>query len=47
MDERGLWKLFFKTGRPEVYLAIAARRRLEAERSRPAKTAFHPRRGEV
>ena len=27
MDERGLWKLFFKTGRPEVYLAIAARRR--------------------
>ena len=35
MDERGLWKLFFKTGRPEIYLAIAARRR-EAEGERLA-----------
>ena len=33
MDERGLWQLFFKTGRPEIYLAIAARRR-EAEGER-------------
>ena len=45
MDERGLWKLFFKTGRPEVYLAIAARRRERALWKRPARTAFRPRRG--
>ena len=45
MDERGLWKLFFKIGRPEVYLAIAARRRERALWERPARTAFRPRRG--
>ena len=45
MDERGLWQLFFKTGRPEVYLAIAARRRERALWERPAWTAFRPRRG--
>lgn len=44
MDERGLWRLFFATGLPQAYLAIAGRR-LEEERERelPAKTAFRPR----
>ena len=43
MDERGLWELFFKTGRPEIYLAIAGLRREEpGERDLPAKTAFLP-----
>ena len=26
MDERGLWELFYKTGLPEAYLAVAGRR---------------------
>lgn len=49
MDERGLWKLFFATGLPEAYLAIAGERsELRRERAlweRPARTAFRPRRG--
>ena len=35
MDERGLWELFFATGLPEVYLALA-----EQNREEPAETAF-------
>ena len=46
MDERGLWNLFFATGLPEVYLAIAARRR-EAEGERLVRPAFRPRRERV
>lgn len=44
MDESGLWRLFFLTGLPEVYLAI---RGGEQERAnldgQPALTAFAPR----
>lgn len=48
MNERGLWQLFWNTGLPQVYLAIAGQRREEqAERELPAKTAFRPRREEV
>ena len=47
MDERGLWKLFFATGLPEAYLAIAGERsELRREREsweERAKTAFRPR----
>ena len=42
MDERGLWELFFATGLPEVYLALAGR-----DREEPAETAFRPRIQEV
>ena len=34
MDERGLWKLFFATGSPLVWLAIRQER--EEERAVPA-----------
>lgn len=48
MDERGLWELFYKTGLPEAWLAIAGE---WEERSRQqeklAKTAFQPRIEEV
>ena len=37
MDEQGLWKLFFATGSPLVWLAI---RRLEREREQPVIPAF-------
>ena len=43
MEKQGLWKLFFATGLPEVYLAIGAAqepRRETVELS--AKTAFRP-----
>lgn len=48
MDERGLWRLFWNTGLPEAYLAIAGQR-LEDEREQelPARTAFRPRREEA
>lgn len=50
MEEQGLWRLFFATGLPEVYLAISGCRedeRRERERERPAKTAFQPRVKEI
>lgn len=48
MEEQGLWRLFFATGLPEVYLAISACRESERrERERPAKTAFQPRVKEI
>ena len=38
MDEGGLWKLFFATGLPEAYLALAA---LRTEQEEPlAQPAF-------
>ena len=45
MDERGLWELFFATGLPEVYLALAGRDQEKA--AEPALTAFRPRIQEV
>ena len=43
MDERGLWNLFFATGLPQAYLAIAGLRREERQaRELPARTAFGP-----
>ncbi len=48
MDERGLWNLFFATGLPQAYLAIAGQRREEqTERELPAKTAFRPRKEKI
>ena len=48
MDERGLWRLFFATGLPQAYLAIAGERKLRALPSPWAedKTAFRPGPGE-
>ena len=48
MDEEGLWRLFFETGLPQVYLAIAGER---AARAAPPlwaadRTAFRPGGGE-
>lgn len=44
MDERGLWELFRKTGRPEVWLALAGERKEQSQqREELAKTAFRPR----
>jgi len=41
MDEQGLWRLFFLTGRPEVYLLIRTVREKAAEKmEQPARTAF-------
>ena len=40
MNEQGLWELFFATGLPEVYLALAGQKEL-------AETAFRPRIQEV
>ena len=40
MDTEKLWKLFFATGLPQVYLAIGEQRRREADRLAPA--AFRP-----
>lgn len=43
MDERGLWELFCKTGRPEVWLALAGEREERSYQwNEPAKTAFRP-----
>lgn len=47
MDERGLWELFWKTGLPEVYLAIAGEHQEWFLWEEPAKTAFQPRTEEV
>ena len=48
MDERGLWMLFFATGLPEAYLAIAGQREEHFSRwEQPAKTAFRPRTQQV
>ena len=44
MDERGLWELFCRTGRPEVWLALAGERKEQSQqREELAKTAFQPR----
>jgi len=41
MDEQGLWKLFWKTGLPEVYLALQGMRaETELQMKLPARTAF-------
>ena len=46
MDQDGLWRLFFTTGLPEVYLAIRGERGREAlPESLPARTAFGGRTG--
>lgn len=43
MDERGLWELFWKTGRAEVWLALAGEREERfRQREELAKTAFQP-----
>ena len=42
MDEQGLWELFFATGLPEAYLALAGQSSEEL-----AETAFRPRVQEV
>ena len=39
MDEDGLWKLFFATGLPEVYLTLAGLR-AEREEEPLARPAF-------
>ena len=44
MNERGLWELFCKTGRPEVWLALAGERKERSQqREELAKTAFQSR----
>ncbi len=41
MGEEGLWKLFFLTGLPEVYLELKVRRdRPDRPGEEPAVTAF-------
>ena len=41
MDERGLWKLFYETGLPEVWLCIAGTRQASPQAGEePARTAF-------
>ena len=48
MDERGLWELFYRTGRPEVWLALAGEREERSQqREELAKTAFQPRTGQA
>lgn len=48
MDERGLWELFRKTGRPEVWLALAGEREERSgKREELARTAFQPRTGQA
>lgn len=42
MDQAGLWRMFFKTGLPEVYLALRGVRR-EDEEYPSALAAFRPR----
>lgn len=43
MDESGLWRLFFLTGLPEVWLALRGQaQEREAEREMPALSAFCP-----
>ena len=44
MREEGLWKLFFLTGLPEVYLELKThRQKPEQPGEEPAVTAFVPR----
>ena len=44
MNKQGLWELFRKTGRPEVWLALAGERKERSQqREELAKTAFQPR----
>lgn len=44
MDERGLWELFCRTGRLEVWLALAGERKERSQqRKELAKTAFQSR----
>jgi hypothetical protein len=46
MEEAGLWRLFFATGLPEVYLAVRGTQQAKQEVfERPAKTAFQGRWG--
>ena len=45
MDERGMWRLFFATGSPLVWLAIRQER--EEERVMPAFQQEKPRNVEV
>lgn len=48
MEQQGLWDMFFKTGLPEVYLAIVGQRTEEQkEQEQPAQTAFQPRETEI
>lgn len=49
MDERGLWRLFCKTGLPAAYLAVVGQRREEehARRPEPVQTAFRHRHGQA
>ena len=48
MDERGLWNLFFATGLPQAYLAIAGLRREERQDwELPARTALGPGREKI
>lgn len=40
MDEQGLWRLFFKTGMPEVYLLLKHVEKSQQAEATQAKTAF-------
>jgi len=42
MDEQGLWRLFFLTGLPEVYLALKGQEQEREQRSQWAISAFAP-----
>ena len=43
MNKQGLWELFRKTGRPEVWLALAGEREEQSwQREELARTAFRP-----
>ena len=44
MDERGLWELFYETGLPAAWLALAGEREERfQQREELARTAFQPR----
>ena len=45
MDQAGMWKLFFATGLPELYLAVHAQR--EARGARPSGGESPPAAGEL
>lgn len=48
MDEQGLWELFYKSGLPEAWLALAGEREERSQqREELAKTAFRPRMEQV
>lgn len=40
MKETGLWRLFFLTGSPQVYLQLKREQRLAAQQTRQARSAF-------